>query len=181
MATEDEFFGLIVAFDDKSKVCKRMVPQSTKQVAARTKRHRPAWLVASLIMAACGSGNDSSDACGASGSTGAVDGDKHTNVSPAVLSAMLAAKDFPLVNVHIPYEGEIRGTDLFIPYNAIEQDLDELPADKRAKIALYCRTGRMSDMAARALVALGYTNVWNLDGGMIAWEEAGYQLVNLGR
>lgn len=61
MATEDEFFRLIVAFDDKSKVCKRMVPQSTKQVAVRTKRHRPAWLVASLVVASiivvtCGMG-----------------------------------------------------------------------------------------------------------------------------
>jgi rhodanese-related sulfurtransferase len=34
----------------------------------------------------------------------------------------------------------------------------------------------MSSIAARALVKLGFTNVWNLDGGMIAWQEAGYPL-----
>jgi len=34
----------------------------------------------------------------------------------------------------------------------------------------------MSDLATRALVKLGYTNVWHLDGGMINWEQAGYPL-----
>ena len=32
-------------------------------------------------------------------------------------------------------------------------------------------------MAAIALVRFGYTNVWNLKGGMQAWEEAGYSVV----
>jgi rhodanese-related sulfurtransferase len=31
----------------------------------------------------------------------------------------------------------------------------------------------MIRMAAETLVGLGYTNVWNLDGGMVAWEQAG--------
>jgi len=38
----------------------------------------------------------------------------------------------------------------------------------------------MSAAAAEALVGLGYTNVWNLDGGMIAWEGAGYPLRDSG-
>ena len=35
----------------------------------------------------------------------------------------------------------------------------------------------MSAIAAEALVKGGYTDVWNLDGGMIAWEEAGLPLI----
>jgi rhodanese-related sulfurtransferase len=35
----------------------------------------------------------------------------------------------------------------------------------------------MSEIAARALVKLGFRNLWNVDGGMVAWEEAGYPLV----
>jgi rhodanese-related sulfurtransferase len=31
----------------------------------------------------------------------------------------------------------------------------------------------MSAIAARALVKLGFANVWNVDGGMIAWEQPG--------
>jgi rhodanese-related sulfurtransferase len=36
----------------------------------------------------------------------------------------------------------------------------------------------MSGKAARELVSLGYTDVWNLDGGMIAWKQAGYPLLD---
>ena len=91
---------------------------------------------------------------------------------------MLQAKDFSLINVHVPYEGEIANTDAKIVYNEIDQHLDQLPADKSAPIVLYCRSGRMSTIAAQQLVKLGYTHIFNLDGGMIAWEQAGYTLLN---
>ncbi len=90
---------------------------------------------------------------------------------------MLAQKDFFLVNVHVPYEGEISSTDTFIPYNEIANNLDKLPKDKNAKIVLYCRSGRMSGIAAQELAKLGYTRVFDLAGGMIAWEKAGYQII----
>jgi rhodanese-related sulfurtransferase len=101
-----------------------------------------------------------------------VEGGSYTNVSVAEMQNMLGYKDFTLVNVHIPFEGNLPGTDLSIPYDQVAQNLDKLP-DKAAKIVLYCRSGRMSAIAAETLVGLGYTNIWNLDGGMSAWEQAG--------
>jgi len=91
------------------------------------------------------------------------------------LAEMLEDKDLVLVNVHIPYEGEIPQTDLFIPFNEIADRLDELPG-RDGRIVLYCRTGPMSTTAARVLAALGYTNVYEVSGGMQAWEAAGHEL-----
>ena len=107
-----------------------------------------------------------------------VEGGSYTNVRPDELNAMLKNKDFVLVNVHIPFEGNIAATDLSIPYNQISEptNLSQLPSDQDAKIVLYCRSGRMSEIAAEALIKLGYSNIWNLDGGMLAWERAGYSL-----
>ena len=110
------------------------------------------------------------------GSPVSVDGGSYKNVSPDELNSMLKDKDFAFINVHIPFAGNIAGTDLSIPYDEIEQNLSQLPSDKTAKIVLYCRSGRMSQIAAEKLVSLGYSNIWNLEGGMVGWEQAGYTM-----
>ena len=94
---------------------------------------------------------------------------------------MLVQKDFLLVNVHIPYEGRIPGTDTFIPYNEIDNNRNRLPADKGARIVVYCMTGPMGEIAARRLVELGYTQVLDLKGGMLAWQRQGYPLEDWAR
>ena len=86
---------------------------------------------------------------------------------------MLENKDFTFVNVHIPFEGDLPKTDLSIAYDTIGQNVDQLGGDKNAKIVLYCKSDSMSMIAAEELVKLGYTNIWNLDGGMVAWEKEG--------
>lgn len=83
-----------------------------------------------------------------------------------------------LINVHIPYAGQIKATDAFIPYNEIEKNQAKLPSDKSARIVVYCRSGRMSVTAARTLVGLGYTNVSDLEGGMDNWKQQGFALEN---
>jgi len=99
-------------------------------------------------------------------------------IPPMTLANGLKSKNFFFVNVHIPYEGEIEQTDSFIQYDQISLHFDELPADKNAPIVLYCRSGRMSGIAATTLADAGYTNVWDLAGGMIAWEAAGLPILD---
>ncbi|MEX2143347.1 MAG: rhodanese-like domain-containing protein [Anaerolineales bacterium] len=102
----------------------------------------------------------------------------YKDISPVDLNAALQNKDFIFVNVHIPFEGDIASTDLSIPFDQLTQpdNLALLPSDKDARIVLYCMSGRMSQIAANELVALGYTDVWNLDGGMIQWAQQGYAI-----
>ena len=99
-----------------------------------------------------------------------------TKIDADQLATMLQNKDFAFVNVHIPYAGEIANTDLQIPYNEMPANLSKLP-DKDAKIVLYCRSGRMSDEASQELVKLGYTNVYDVVGGMQAWSASGHELI----
>jgi rhodanese-related sulfurtransferase len=104
-----------------------------------------------------------------------------TDVSPNQLADMLGHKDFTLVNVKTPYIGEIDGTDLYIPYDQLTARAAELPADKTARVLVYCRSGVQSAQAAQTLLDLGFANVWNLDGGMNAWTASGRTLIQKNR
>ena len=84
---------------------------------------------------------------------------------------------YTVVNVHIPYEGEIDGTDLKIAYNDIDALTAALP-DRNAPIILYCRSGNMSAQATQALVERGYSQVYDVPGGMIAWQASGRQIID---
>lgn len=124
--------------------------------------------VAVLVFAGCANG--STPATGDSTFTGPA----ARLLDPARFKAE-AAQRF-LVNVHIPDEGNIDGTDARIPFDQVRQQISKFPADKNAPIALYCKSGRMSAIAAKELQGLGYTNVIDLRGGMNAWEQAGFAL-----
>lgn len=93
----------------------------------------------------------------------------YTNITAGQLDEMLRTQEVFLVDVHIPEQQHINGTDLFMPYNEI--DFNMLPSDKNARIALYCRSGSMSEEAARQLADAGYANVYNLVGGKNAWDK----------
>jgi rhodanese-related sulfurtransferase len=103
------------------------------------------------------------------------------SMTSSQLAQELRTKDFTLLNVKTPYVGEIGGTDLWIPYEQLKARASELPADKRTKIVVYCQSGVESAKAAQTLLDLGYTNVWNLEGGMNAWQASGRTLVNKNR
>jgi len=147
----------------------------------------PLLLISAFLLSACNVSSSTETSYDSTGSKVSVPGGAYTNLNVEELQGMLENKDFLFVNVHVPFEGDIPGTDIFIPYDEIadntsdpptpfddiQPDIGHLPVDKNSKIVLYCRSGRMSDIAARTLVDLGYTNIYNLDGGFNAWKEAG--------
>jgi len=94
-------------------------------------------------------------------------------ISAPELNRVMQNGDIFLVDVHTPEQRHIKGTDLFIPYNEIEQYQDKLPKDKNTAIYLYCEGGPMGNAAARSLYELGYRNLFNLEGGAKTWKKAG--------
>lgn len=63
-------------------------------------------------------------------------------------------------------EGHLRGA-ISIPNYEIEDKIEKIIPDKKSIIILYCQTGRRSENAVEVLEKIGYTNVYNLEGGII--------------
>jgi len=134
-----------------------------------------------IAIALNGSSKPSATAAPIQGTVVQATGGSWTNVSPDQLASMLVQHNFTMLNVKTPYSGEIDGTDLYVPYDQLTARAAELLADKKAEIVVYCRSGHESAIAAQALIGLGYTNIYNLDGGMTAWIASGRQLITRDR
>ena len=100
----------------------------------------------------------------------------HQPAEVVAFEAALANPDAVVINVHVPYEGEIEGTDLFLQYDRI--DAASLPADRSTPLVVYCRSGSMSAEALITLAGLGYTSIVELEGGMNAWRKSGRQIAS---
>jgi len=85
-------------------------------------------------------------------------------------------KGFLLVNVHVPYEGSIPGTDAHLTYLDPDAIAAYVGGDLDRPVVVYCRSNYMSRVAGDALVAWGYRAVRYLDGGMNGWSAAGHPL-----
>lgn len=98
-------------------------------------------------------------------------------VNPAEFSELIKNNGGFLVDVHTPEQTHIPGTDAFIPYDSISENTDQLPQGKNTPILVYCRSGSMSKTASQEIAGLGYTNVYDLDGGINAYREHNNEVV----
>lgn len=101
-------------------------------------------------------------------------------VQPADVSTELLENPPFLVDVREPAEwdemGHIEGAVL-VPLRTLAVSLDELPADKSAPIVVYCKAGARGSIGMTIAQLLGYTNVRNMAGGIMAWINAGFPVV----
>lgn len=84
------------------------------------------------------------------------------------LKELIASKEsFTLLDVRGEdewKEGHIDGS-ILMPHWFVSLKIADAVADKQSKIVTYCLSGGRSAVAAKTLDDLGYTNVWNLEGG----------------
>ena len=87
-------------------------------------------------------------------------------------------EDVTVLDVREPDEweaGHVPGAKL-LPRGLLEyKAADELP-DRDARIVVHCGLGGRGALAAKSLKEMGYTNVANMDGGIEAWREKGYEV-----
>lgn len=73
-------------------------------------------------------------------------------------------------------DGYIPGASL-IPRGFLELNVEEdVSMDRDEAIVLYCAGGNRSALAARDLIAMGYTNVSSMIGGIKGWKDAGLKI-----
>ena len=74
-------------------------------------------------------------------------------------------------------EGHLEGAQLIdFQSGNFENEISSL--DKNATYAVYCRSGNRSGQAVKVMHDAGFHNVYNLNGGVIDWANAGFPLVN---
>ena len=84
---------------------------------------------------------------------------------------MDAREAFELIDVREPFEYEIARIDgsKLIPLGEITERTDELQREQT--IVVHCHSGGRSAEAVRLLQQRGFTNVYNLEGGIDAWSD----------
>jgi rhodanese-related sulfurtransferase len=95
------------------------------------------------------------------------------NITVATLKErLLNAETINLLDVREPDErAEFNIGGNFIPLGQVmAMQVDELEDLKNEEIICYCRSGKRSMQAAMMLETMGFSNVVNLDGGMMAWQ-----------
>ncbi|MBU6460631.1 MAG: rhodanese-like domain-containing protein [Proteobacteria bacterium] len=95
------------------------------------------------------------------------------------LDAMRSLDGFRLIDVRTVEEvatGIIEGAE-HIVLNHLPQHAVSI--DAKTPTVFYCRSGNRSGQACAFFAARGYQNVYNLQGGVLAWAAAGLPLVKL--
>jgi rhodanese-related sulfurtransferase len=111
-----------------------------------------------------------------------------TELQNAIVTKNVSAEEFQkfitnrtnaiILDVRTPNEvaqGIIKNA-VIIDFNDknFQAELDKL--DKSKPVLIYCRSGRRSGIAMSTLGDLGFSEVYNLQGGIIEWSEAGLDI-----
>ena len=81
-------------------------------------------------------------------------------------------EDFVLIDVREKYEyQEFNIGGKLIPLGEIMGALEDLEEFKGKEIIIHCRSGKRSAMAQQLMLQAGFSDVKNLAGGVLAWQD----------
>ena len=99
---------------------------------------------------------------------------KYANIGPTLAIGVINKEDAVLIDVREMNEikeGMINNA-IHIPLSAINKRLSELDKYKDRAVLVYCRSGNRSGSVCRTLSSRGFDKVYNLAGGIMAWQDA---------
>jgi rhodanese-related sulfurtransferase len=103
-----------------------------------------------------------------------------TDLSVSEFTGKVAERGIVTLDVRTPgefNEGHIEGAQL-IDFQSGNFENEIAALDKSKTYAVYCRSGNRSGQAVKVMREAGFNNLYNLNGGVIDWANAGLPLVN---
>jgi rhodanese-related sulfurtransferase len=103
-----------------------------------------------------------------------------TDLSVSEFTGKVAEQGIVTLDVRTPgefNEGHIEGAQL-IDFQSGNFENEIAALDKSKTYAVYCRSGNRSGQAVKVMRDAGFKNLYNLNGGVIDWANAGLPLVN---
>jgi rhodanese-related sulfurtransferase/cbb3-type cytochrome oxidase subunit 3 len=108
---------------------------------------------------------------------------KYTSIDVDAANDMITGSSYPNliildVRTQSEYdEGHLENAVL-IPLTELESRIDEILPYKDTEIIVYCKVGGRSAQASSILDSNNFTKVFNVQGGITAWESAGYPIIH---
>jgi rhodanese-related sulfurtransferase len=112
-------------------------------------------------------------ACGSSG--GSV-----TNLNVSDFAKKASNSSVVVLDVRTPgeYQSGHLTNAVNVDYEGMNFEGEVNKLDKTKTYAVYCRSGRRSGLATEVMAKNGFKSIFNLNGGIIDWQNAGMPVVN---
>ena len=98
---------------------------------------------------------------------------KFKSLSPMLAVAKMNSNDVSIIDVREPHEfikGHIENA-VNIPLGKLANQLSQFAHQKDNPVIVVCQTGARSVPACKTLTKAGFTDVYNIIGGIQAWED----------
>jgi len=101
-------------------------------------------------------------------------------VDPVEFSEVIAEPGVIILDVRTPEEFNAGHIENAININVADSNFSSEVSklDKNATVAVYCRSANRSAVATKEMAELGFTDMYDMQGGILEWEAAGGQVVN---